>query len=694
MSDNQFEILSPAGSLETFKCAVNNGADAVYIGGKSFSARKNAVNFSDEEIVEAVKYAHLYGVKVYVTVNTVISDNELFMVYDFVKFLYESGVDALIIQDIGVLKMIRECFPDFEVHASTQMTIHNADGARLAKKLGFKRVVLSRELTFEEIKHISQNVDIELEVFVHGALCMSYSGQCLMSSFLGGRSGNRGACAQPCRLPYTLCNFDRKPISQREKYLLSLKDLCLIDEMATLKSCGVTSLKIEGRMKSAEYVSLVTSIYSKYKDGGKVSDKDYDALESIFSRSGFTKGYLEGNNGRHMLNYEKNNDNVYMDIKSDVLSFAESLCKKQPYKIPFDAKAIIALDKPMTLIVSSLGKTVTVQGEAKAQKALNVSLDFDRVKNQISKTGSTPFELKCFDAHIEDSISLPIKEINELRRLAINKLTSEIANPVRRNNILPLKPIYNEMRIYKQPMYVAQVYNIHQAKAALDAGYDTVLVSYGLYLDNTEFFKLHNNKIALLLPPVMRDSKTLDLSIIPKRVYATNLSHFETFSGRQITADFRINVFNSHSVEQLSNMGASAVTLSTELNIRQISKMSISLPAELVVYGRIPVMTVQNCLVKSALDKCMCTSDAYFLKDRKGIFFPLYTDKHTCTNVIYNSAPVYMADKINDLPSYVKNFRFIFTVESPHEVKEIYHKYKNKEISNDDFTRGHYYRGV
>ena len=238
MSEKQFEILSPAGSLATLKAAVNNGADAVYIGGKAFSARKNAVNFSDEEIVEAVHYAHLYGAKVYVTVNTLISDSELPKVHDFAKFLYENQVDALIIQDLGVLKMMRESFPDFEVHASTQMTIHNLAGARLAKELGFSRVVLSREMSFEEIKNISENVDIELEVFVHGALCMSYSGQCLMSSFLGARSGNRGACAQPCRLPYTLCDFSKKPISQKDKYLLSLKDLCLIDEMETLKECG------------------------------------------------------------------------------------------------------------------------------------------------------------------------------------------------------------------------------------------------------------------------------------------------------------------------------------------------------------------------------------------------------------------------------------------------------------------------
>ncbi len=694
MPEKQFEILAPAGSLATLKAAVNNGANAVYIGGKAFSARKNAVNFSDDELVEAIAYAHLYGAKVYVTVNTVISDGELGDVYDFVKFLYSAHADALIIQDLGVLKLVRECFPDFEVHASTQMTIHNLEGAILAKKLGFKRVVLSRELSFSEIKNISDNVDIELEVFVHGALCMSYSGQCLMSSFLGGRSGNRGACAQPCRLPYTLCNSSKKPIGQKEKYLLSLKDLCLVDEMQTLMDCGVTSLKIEGRMKSTEYVSLVTSIYNKYRNGKKVSSEDYNSLKSIFSRSGFTKGYLQGNTGRHMLNYDKNNDDVYSEISPRVMALAEALKDKPAEKIPFDAKIVLCCNSPMELTVTSKGKTVTAKGDICAQKALNVSLDADRIKNQIGKTGSTPFVLSSFEAEVEEGLSLPVKEINELRRRVLNDLTAQLTEIARSGEVHPFKAISIAKMPSKSPGFSAQISNVSQAKAALDVGYDRVIVPYTLFKENRDFFEDYKDKLALLMPPIMRDNRKFDFKSVPNVIYISNISQFDIFDDKELVADFRINAFNSHSVAKLGEMGAKAVCLSPELNVRQIANISCTIPKELIVYGRIPVMTIQNCAVKSSAEKCCCTNDVYYLKDRKGVYFPLFTDKHTCTNVIYNSAPVYMADRLSELPGDVASYRFIFTVETEKDIKDIYQKYKNKETSDEGFTRGHYYRGV
>jgi len=694
MPENHFEILAPAGNLATLKAAVNNGADAVYIGGRAFSARKNAVNFTNEEIMEAVAYAHLYGASVYVTVNTLVSDLETEDVYEFIKFLYDAGVDALIIQDLGILKIARECFPDFEIHASTQMTVHNLDGARLMKELGFKRVVLSRELTFGEIKNISKNVDIELEVFVHGALCMSYSGQCLMSSFLGARSGNRGACAQPCRLPCTLCSSTRKPVGGKDKYLLSLKDLCLIDEMDTLRECNVKSLKIEGRMKSTEYVSLVTSVYHKYRNGGKVSSEDYSALESIFSRSGFTKGYLEGNTGRHMLNYDKNNDDVYEDIKPHVLSRASSLAEKEPQKLSFDAEVKIALGKPMELSVTCKGKTVKAFGAVPAQKALNVSLDPERVKGQIAKTGSTPFLPGSINTQIDEGVSLPVKEINEVRRMALGELVKSLSAKERSQNVFPLSFVKKEAASSKKAFYTAEVRSIIQAKAALDTGFERVLVPYSLYKDNKEFFDTFSEKIALLLPPVLRDNREITKDIIPQRVYASNLSHFKTFKDKDITADFRINIFNSLSADFLLSLGAKEVCLSPELNLRQICALGSPLPKELIVYGRIPVMTLQNCVVKSAVGKCSCTDDVYWLKDRKNVLFPLFTDKNFCTNIIYNSTPVYMADRLSELPGDISSMRFIFTVETPEEIREIYLKYKNKEKYDESFTRGHYYRGV
>ena len=694
MPVSKLEILSPAGSLAILKSAVNNGADAVYIGGKAFSARKNATNFSNEEIEEAIRYAHLYGAKVYVTVNTVISDSELNDVYNFVEFLWNAGADALIIQDLGVLRMVKKSFPGFEVHASTQMTIHNLEGALLAQELGFKRVVLSRELSFEEIRNISENSNIELEVFVHGALCMSYSGQCLMSSFIGGRSGNRGACAQPCRLPCTLCNSDGRPIGQKDKYLLSLKDLCLVEEMDALRELGVTSLKIEGRMKSAEYVSLVTNVYNKYRNGGKVDKKDIKSLESIFSRSGFTKGYTTNDTGRHMLNYDKNNDDVYNDIKPEVLSLAKNLAEKEAEQIPFNAKVRVCLGQPIEVTVGSNGKEFTATGTIPSEKALNVSLDAERVKQQISKTGATAFKLTEFVADIEDGVSLPVREINEVRRYALESLAGLICTKERSTEVLPfyaekVKPVMPDKIIY-----TAEVRNITQAKAALEAGFDNVLVHYRTFMDNPDFMERYSQRISVILPPVMRDNKRVDISLLPNKIYATNLSQLRTFKGREISADFRLNVFNSQSAAQLEDMGVNRICLSAELNIRQISDLRCSLPTELVVYGRIPLMTVQDCVVKSGQDRCSCKDEAYFLKDRKGMLFPLFTDRDMCINTIYNSAPVYMADRLNELPDNVSSYRFIFTLETQEEIKEIFKKYKNREKYDGDFTRGHYYRGV
>ena len=286
------EVLVPAGSYENFLAAVGNGADAVYLGGSAFSARASAVNFSNEEIAKAVRYAHVRGVKVYVALNTLVEDSKMQDAYKFAEFCYNIGVDALIVQDMGILSMLRQCFKDFKLNASTQMTIHNLKGVKAAEKSGFSRVVLSRELSKNEIASICNGAEAEIEVFGHGALCMSYSGQCLMSSFIGGRSGNRGACAQPCRLPYSLADADGNMVCE-SKYLLSLKDLCLLEDIGTLDKLGVKSLKIEGRMKNSAYTAVVAHLYDKYRNGGRVDKSDLDDLQSVFSRSGFTKGYFE-----------------------------------------------------------------------------------------------------------------------------------------------------------------------------------------------------------------------------------------------------------------------------------------------------------------------------------------------------------------------------------------------------------------
>lgn len=695
MPTHDFEILSPAGSLETLKCAVNNGADAVYIGGRSFSARKNAVNFSNEDITDAVRYAHLCDSKVYVTVNTLVGDTELNEVYKFISFLYEAGVDALIIQDLGILSMVRRYFPDFELHASTQMTIHNLKGARLAKSLGFKRVVLSRELTFDEIEHISRNVDIELEVFVHGALCMSYSGQCLMSSFLGSRSGNRGACAQPCRLPYTLMSSDGRMISDKDKYLLSLRDLCLVERMDDLARCNVRSLKIEGRMKSADYVSLVTRIYDKYRHGGKVSSEDMDSLANIFSRSGFTQGYLDGSLGRHMLNYHTNNDKVYDNISRRVGELAKECRNSEPPKILFDAQADLSMREPMKLTLSAKGVSVTVQGTVPAEKAINLPLSEERIIKQIAKTGQTLFKPGEISVRVEDGVSLPVREINELRRLATELLEDKICAVDRKAPEGEFRLDIAPGDLYSPTELNAEVRNISQAKAAIEAGFDKLLVPYALYAEERDWFESLSAKLAVVLPPIVRDNRPIDTSILPEEIYASNISQLVLCKDKRVNANFQLNVYNSLSLKFMSEMGLDTVCLSPEMNLRAIFSMSSSAKKEIIVYGRIPLMTVQNCVVRSSKNKCSCVKDGYLLRDRKGVRFPLFTDKTSCTNTIYNAAPIYMADRMNEIDmKAVSALRFIFTTETPEEIKDIKKRFKHREKADFDFTRGHYYRGV
>ncbi len=692
MKKNKIEILSPAGSYDTFVCAVKSGADAVYIGGRSFNARKNAVNFSNDEIVSAVRFAHLHSVKVYVTLNTLVSDAELGGVYDFIEFLYNAGVDALIIQDLAVLGIVKKYFPDFEVHASTQMTVCNLEGARLAKEMGFKRVVLSRELTFQEIKHIAENVDIELEVFVHGALCMSYSGQCLMSSFIGSRSGNRGACAQPCRLPYTLCEFNGKNISGSKKYLLSLKDLCLVEEIEKLSAIGVKSLKIEGRMKSSDYVSIVTSTYNKYRHGGKVAKEDIDKLENIFSRNGFTKGYLEGNTGRHMLNYDKNNDDVYVNILGSVKEEAQSIKDSILPKIPFDAHIKLSLFKVATLTVFAMGSEVTVTGSQPCEKAINLPLSEDRIISQMSKTGATEFELRNIEIDMDEGISLPIKELNELRRIALEKLTDSIVSIARQGKTGQLVLPKTTKASYDNKFF-ARILSTEQAKAAIDAGFDKILISYSLYTKDKEYFDALETETSVILPPTAKNSKVINWQIIKGEVYATNISHLLMADKLNMSADFTLNTFNSLAIEELKNRGIQSVCFSVEANLKEISKLKPTLPMEYVVYGKIPLMTVQNCVVKSSLGKCGCDDSIYYLKDRKDMVFPVKADKLTCTNTIYNTAPLYMADKMSELPDN-NGMHFIFTDESPEEIKRIFNSYKTNAKPLNDFTRGHYYRGV
>lgn len=681
------EVLVPAGSFESLVTAVNNGADAVYLGGSSFSARANAVNFSDDEIELGVRYAHVRGAKVYVALNTLVEDDKLYKAYEFAKFCYKAGVDALIVQDLGILSMLRKCFPDFKLNGSTQMTIHNLKGVRAAEKSGLSRVVLSRELSKEEIGKICADSKAEIEIFAHGALCMCYSGQCLMSSFIGARSGNRGDCAQPCRLPYTLLNHSGNPVIEN-KYLLSLKDLCLIDNIGDLESIGVNSIKIEGRMKSPSYVAMTSNLYNKYRHGGKVDKADIDDLQSVFSRNGFTKGYFENNTGRHMLNMDDNNDNVYKNITQRAKERAEELVKNISKKIKVSVSFTARLGDTATLCVwDDDGNSVTVNGNTAVEKAIKVALAEERISEQLRKTGGTPFEIDELILDIGENISMPVKEINDLRRRALEKMENERSLVSGRDKYNDFS--FNIVKSTSGISFTASASNYEQAKALSKTSAKRIYIPQTVFDAHKGEFS--SDRYFVTLPAIERFGKE-----------ATGYERICTSNFSQIYDDadvkhggFRMNVFNSMSVKFLAESGFSSACLSPEMNMAQIKEISKDIDVEVIAYGYLPVMTVQNCVIKSAYGKCSCDGSVHYLKDRKGVLFPVINDKDSCTNIILNSAPIYMGDKMADLSrSGVACAMLNFTTESSDDIYNIFKLYENGLAYDGKFTRGHFYRGV
>lgn len=675
------EILVPAGNPESLRVAVNCDADAVYLGGSRFSARANAVNFSDDELFDGVGYAHVRGVKVYAALNTLIEDSRFGEAFEFAKFCYESGVDALIVQDLGVLSMLKQAFPDFTLNASTQMTIHNLKGVKAAERAGFSRVVLSRELSEGEIAEICRGAKAEIEVFAHGALCMSYSGQCLMSSFIGGRSGNRGACAQPCRLPYTLLDENGRTVCEN-KYLLSLKDLCLLDEISALKRAGVSSLKIEGRMKNSAYAAMTASLYDKYRNGGSVKREDAEDLQSVFSRNGFTKGYFENNTGRHMLNFDSDNDGVYEKLTQRARKRAEELEKSSEKKISVSASFSASVGQRAVMCVwDGDGNGVTEESVSFAEKAERVSLTEERVKTQLTKTGGTPFEIDDLITDLGEGVSLPVKEINEMRRNALCEL--ERRRERRRKKADGAEFSFGVIKSKAKPLLTASALTYEQAR--LLGKYDFARI----YVPADIYGKFSDERYFAVLPEIERHGYAEGF----ERISVSNFSQiYDTAEVKH--GGFRLNVFNSPAVKLLAEAGFSSVTLSAEMNIGQIRAVSKDIPAEAIVYGHIPVMTAQNCIVKSAHGGCAC-GGVHYLKDRKGVLFPVISRKGACTSVVLNSAPIYMGDRAEELASCGLSFACLsFTTENEEEIKDIIKRYENGSSFERNFTRGHFYRGV
>lgn len=654
------ELLAPAGSFEALCAAISAGADAVYIGGKSFGARAYAKNFDTEEIRKAAELCHIHKVKLYVTVNTLVYDREMPELSDYAASLYEAGVDALICADLGAIREIRRRVPDMEIHASTQMCVHNTAGADEAANLGCSRVVVARELSEADIREVTENTRAEVEVFLHGALCVCHSGQCLMSSLVGGRSGNRGECAQPCRLPYG------------KGYQLSLKDLSLAKHIRSLIESGVASLKIEGRMKSPSYVYRVTKIYRSLLDECRGATKsEEEELKKIFSRGGFTDGYYKKNLGRDMLGVRSGED------KDDSRSLSTDIPRLKKVRLYAECRMVSGEKASLTLRLPD--KSVTAIGN-EPRIAENSPLTEEGVKARLTKLGQTPFILDTSDIKLtlEEGLNLSPGEINALRRDASEALLKTSREAPKTENFARIHA-KKQIKICKTAyFYNPEVLNALKEKQPKTLEmFDKIFVPLFLY-DECECAQT-----GVALPPVIlptekkRAKEMLEKARARGVKYAliSNLSHKALAEeyGLSVTGDFRLNITNSLSREEWLNMGADGLILSPELTV----PMARDIGGTVIVYGRIPLMLTERCFIKDSFgcDKCGKAS----LTDRTGAKFPMLREfEHR--NIILNSTPTYMGDKADELSrAGLDSHHFIFTVESETEIAEILSAYKNKK---------------
>ena len=670
------ELLSPAGNYENLISAVRSGADAVYIGGAAFSARRNAKNFTDDEIVAACDFCHLYGVKLYVAVNILIKESEMEDALSYVKFLIESGVDGIIIQDLGLMTQARKMSPEIFINASTQMSIGSHNGVNIAKKLGADRVVLARELGLCEIKSIKEKTDIELETFVHGALCMSWSGQCLMSSVIGGRSGNRGLCAQPCRLNYTLL-CDGKKVSENIP-LLSLKDICLANELDKLSGV-VDSLKIEGRMKSKEYTASVTSLYKK-AILGKITQDEIDKALSFFSRGGSTVGYFNGRQLDKMMDYEVSGK--VSAERADVVALnEEDLSKKTPISMTLD----VSVGEKVVLYASALNFEAAVCGDVleEARK----EFDENRIKEQLGKLGDTPFSAGDITINKSGNPFLSVSLVNSLRREACARIEKQICASFKKNT----KPLEKKESVYRRritPKLVIEVTTKEQLDACKKMGDFEIVTGYELSKTvDTEFS---------MCPAVDKEGETTHISA--GKIMVQNIGQID--DKKELFGGERLNITNSYSCEVARDLGFKRVTLSPELNMKEIKEITnnTDIETEVIAYGHLPLMVMENCVIKSQRN-CSKAGGRYELLDRKGEKFPIICEN--CKNILLNSVPIYLADKGEDLLSLnVDAIRLKFTKEDKKTTQEVIKAYqdallfKTPKAVFSKITRGHFYRGV
>lgn len=784
----EIEILAPAGSMDCLKAAVTAGADAIYVGGSMFGARAFANNFTEEELLEAIDYVHLHGRKLFLTVNTLLKEQELkTKLYEYLLPYYLRGLDAVIVQDVGVLKFVREAFPQLPIHASTQMTITGVDGARFMEEQGVQRVVTARELSLKEIAEIAKETKVEIESFVHGALCYCYSGQCLFSSFLGGRSGNRGQCAQPCRLLY------QAEGESQSRYLLSLKDICTLELIPEMVEAGIDSFKIEGRMKKPEYVAGVVSMYRKYVDlylsGTKpyrVEEKDKQMLLDLYNRGGFHTGYYHTRNGKEMVSLHRPNhagvpavklvrkqgrtiiakaltdlhaqDIIELPIrkgqeKADVYTCKGAVKKNSEFAIPvfadtpfekgmiwnrtrnteliedlrqryldikikekINGKLILSIGEFATLNVSCQNVSVTVQGE-RVQEAIKQAMDVERVEKQMRKTGNTEFEFDQLMVEIKGKVFIPMQNLNELRRSALEKLEEKIRGSYFRDQPQPMVSQNVPEKRRTEAMYwtasaqsLEQIYVLAKSREIKRIYADCVafpqIWKNDSIRDVIQSVKAQGKEMYLILPYIFREDICKKYEQAYQNLFGADwdgvlVRNYESYGflkrhhyEKPILTEYNLYQFNQSARAFWKAEGVAGFTTPLELTAKELKQMDLE-RGEIPVYGYLPMMVSAGC-INQTLGRCRNQSGQITISDRYRKEFVVKNECDYCYNVIYNHVPLYLGDKKKELDEMnAAGIRLMFTTENKDEVEKVIEQFRKEEkLSDGEFTRGHWKNGI
>jgi len=690
------ELLAPAGSMESLRAAVQNGAHAVYLGCGTFNARQGAKNFTPQALTEAVKYCHVRGVAVHLTLNTLVSDKEMPDAAALIRHAAESGVDAFIVQDLGMIRLCQQVAPDVAIHGSTQMSVHSLPGVLLCAAWGLSRVVLSRELNRDEIRYIVKNAPIEIEVFGHGALCMSYSGQCYLSAAIGGRSGNRGRCAQPCRQSYGYGRW-------QNQYPLSLKDNCLVHYLQDLQDMGVASLKLEGRMKRPEYVAAVTQVYRKALETGVVTKPMEQQLHAAFNRQGFTDGYYTGNIGPHMFGIREDTPENNPWLKQIRQTYEAG----EAGLVPVTFQASVHPDGFRLSVADPEGRVCTLEGPV-PEPARVMDLTAQTLADRLRKTGGTPYYCVDVLADVAPGLTLSAAAINALRRDALNLLTAQRArrNPVRLGRPQKVPHFSGNGR---DPELTVQVTTKEQITGRLLKFAPAVLyVPLHILVSDLAFCQslTEKQRVCAVLPRIVHDGEMEALMQQLRSVSAAGVREALVGNlglmipvrecGMRARGDFGLNLYNSGSVYTARELELRSACLSFEMTLPQIRDVSKAVPCEILAYGRLPLMVTENCLIKGKTGSCTCHLGPTKLVDKTGADFPIIKDGASCRSVLLNGKKLNWLDRQEDLAQLgLWATRLYFTTENPKEVDQILANYR-KPVPFDPgaSTRGLYLRGL